>query len=141
MRNAMRRKASTLFRAIVLLAVFAPAAHAMERHYLTIYAGKAPRTATLRDGYLQLVRTRIEENRRYPLVARKHGQEGKVLVRFVVAADGGLKEVQLGESCGNWSLDDAALAAVRAAAPFPAPPDEVFPDSAAMQIVIVFALR
>ena len=137
----MRRKASTLIRSIALLAVFASAIHAGELHYLTIYAGKAPQTATLRDKYLQLVRTRIEENRRYPLVARKLGLEGQVLVRFVIAPDGGLKEVKLGESCGNWSLDEAALAAVRAAEPFPAPPDEVFPGPAAMQIVIAFSLR
>lgn len=137
----MRQKASTLIRSIALLAVFASAVHAGELHYLTIYAGKAPQTATLRERYLQLVRTRIEENRRYPLVARKQGQEGQVLVRFVIAPDGGLKEVKLGESCGNWSLDEAALAAVRAAEPFPAPPNEVFPGPAAMQIVIAFSLR
>jgi len=108
---------------------------------LTIYARNASQADTLRDQYLQQVRARIEKNQRYPLAARKLGQEGRVLVRFVAAADGGLEEMELGESCGIRSLDEAALAAVRAAAPFPATPKEVFPDSAAMQIAVAFALR
>lgn len=141
MRNTICRQAGTLVWGIALLAVFTSAAHAMERHYLTLYAGKAPQATTLRDTYLQQVRTRIEEGRRYPLTARKLGQEGRVLVRFVIATDGGLEELELGESCGTRSLDEAALAALRAAAPFPAPPEEFFPDAAAMQIVIAFALR
>lgn len=140
MPNAISRKAASLSIAL-LLSMFPQTSPAVELYYLTIYAGKASQATTLRDRYLQLVRTRIEESRRYPLAARKLGQEGRVLVRFVVAADGGLQEVELRESCGTRSLDEAALAAVRAAAPFPAPPEEVFPDSAAMQIVIAFALR
>jgi len=113
----------------------------MERYYLTIYARNASQADTLRDRYLQEIRARIEKNQRYPLAARKLGQEGRVLVRFVAATDGGLEELELGESSGVRSLDEAALAAVRGAAPFPAPPEEVFPDSAAMQIAIAFALR
>lgn len=141
MRNAMHRKASPLVRVMVLLTAFASAPQAMELHYLTIYAGKAPQAAILRDNYLQMVRARIEKNRQYPLVARKQGQEGQVLVRFVIADDGGLEEVKLKKSCGDRALDEAALAAVRSAAPFPAPPDEVFPGSATMRITIVFSLR
>ena len=141
MQNAIRRKTDALMRVMTLLAVFASAAQAMELHYLTLYARRAPHTAALRDKYLQLVRSRIEENRHYPMIARKLGQEGQVPVRFIIAADGSLKELKLEKSCGNRALDEAALAAVRAAAPFPAPPDEVFPDMAAMQIVMVFALR
>ena len=141
MRNAIRLKTDALMRIMTLLAVFASAAQAVELHYLTLYARRAPHTAALRDKYLQLVRSRIEENRHYPLIAWKLGQEGKVPVRFIVAADGSLKEVELEKSCGNRSLDEAARAAVRAAAPFPSPPDEVFPDTTTMRIVIVFALR
>lgn len=140
MPNAISRKAASLSIAL-LLSVFPRTSPAVERYYLTIYASKASQATTMRDKYLQLVRTRIEESRRYPLLARKLGQEGRVLLRFVVTADGGLQEVELGESCGTRSLDEAALAAVRAAAPFPAPPEEFFPGSAAMQIVIAFALH
>lgn len=140
MRNALCLKVAALAWIIALLAVAAPGTHAMERYYLTIYARNASQTDTPLDRYLQQIRARIEKNQRYPLAARKLGLEARVLVRFVIATDGGLEELELGESRGIRLLDEAALAAVRAAAPFPAPPEEFFPGAAAMQIVIAFAL-
>ncbi|CAK0744820.1 periplasmic protein TonB [uncultured Gammaproteobacteria bacterium] len=51
------------------------------------------------------------------------GLHGTVSLRFVLAADGGLFNVEITASSGDEALDRAALTAMRAAAPFPPPPD------------------
>lgn len=48
----------------------------------------------------------------YPRVAKRAGQEGRVLLRVFVEADGKATEVKLEESSGVESLDSSAIAAV-----------------------------
>ena len=50
---------------------------------------------------------------------RAGGQPGEVLVRFTVLASGQLAGVSVARSSGNGAVDEAGLAAVRRAAPFP----------------------
>ncbi len=49
----------------------------------------------------------------YPAAARRLGEQGVVLVRVLVGADGRAERVELASSSGSSRLDDAALAAVR----------------------------
>lgn len=49
----------------------------------------------------------------YPVLARRLGYEGRVIVRVRVSPEGAAEEVALGESSGYASLDRAALEAVR----------------------------
>lgn len=49
----------------------------------------------------------------YPAEARRLGQEGRVLLRVLVAADGHAQDVSIDQGCGFPLLDDAAAAAVR----------------------------
>jgi protein TonB len=49
----------------------------------------------------------------YPLVARRRGEEGKVLLRVNLSQSGAVKDVTLEESSGFELLDKAALKAVR----------------------------
>lgn len=48
----------------------------------------------------------------YPLMARRNGDEGKVVLRVQVTAEGRAAEVQLHSSSGSSALDKAARAAV-----------------------------
>lgn len=50
---------------------------------------------------------------RYPPAARRNGDEGTVLLRVLVAADGAAVKVELDRSSGSALLDNAALEAVR----------------------------
>jgi len=50
------------------------------------------------------------------------GTEGRVVVGFGIAANGALASVQVVRSSGNATLDAAAIAYVKRAAPFPPPP-------------------
>lgn len=50
---------------------------------------------------------------------------GIVTLRFLLSRDGGLVEAGIAQSSGREDLDQLALDALRAAAPFPAPPPEM----------------
>ena len=71
------------------------------------------------DAILAEIRARIERAKRYPLLARKSGIEGRSLVRFQIAEDGSPDGVSLKSSSGSRILDDEALATIRRAAPYP----------------------
>lgn len=50
---------------------------------------------------------------KYPAIAKRQGQQGRVLMRVLVTAEGAAKDVQLLSGSGFETLDDAALKAVR----------------------------
>ena len=68
---------------------------------------------------LEIIRQQIQHALVYPDLARHHGQEGDVRVRFQIAADGSAQHVETTRSSGRWLLDRAAERAVRDAAPLP----------------------
>lgn len=70
-----------------------------------------------RDDYLRMVWSRIMRHRpaRVPFA-------GLTRLRFTLATDGTLVDVEVAETSGSGVLDRAALDAVRQAAPFPPPP-------------------
>lgn len=49
----------------------------------------------------------------YPLISRRLGEEGRVLLRVWVGADGAAAEVAVRTSSGSSRLDEAAMSAVR----------------------------
>jgi protein TonB len=70
----------------------------------------APSGAGVTSGTAQLVRHVAPV---YPAPARERGQEGRVVVRLVVGADGVPAEIRIADSSGVAALDAAALEAVR----------------------------
>ena len=67
------------------------------------------------------ISTRLASSKRFPPQAR--GQQGTVKVGFVVDRAGRLVSSWLVENSGVTALDEAALAIVERAQPFPPPPD------------------
>jgi protein TonB len=57
----------------------------------------------------------------------KAGERGSTTVIFVINENGALRFVRVGQSSGNQRLDQLALATVRNAAPYPAPPGGATP--------------
>ena len=57
----------------------------------------------------------LASHKRYPSAARQRGEEGEVLVRFVVESDGRVIEVTVAKSSGHAELDAAALAMLQGA--------------------------
>ena len=71
------------------------------------------------------IRERIESKKTYPLMARRRGWEGDVLVEIVLGGAGELEGLRLLRQSGFPLLDRATLTAVRAAVPFPPVPGRV----------------
>lgn len=82
--------------------------------------------ARVAEGYRQAnygaIHAAILANLRYPVLARRQGWQGKVEVAFAIDRHGRVDQLRILVSSGYNILDQQALAAVRKAAPFPAPP-------------------
>ena len=61
----------------------------------------------------------IDRSKSYPRLAREHGIEGVVRLRFKLGASGSVDKIELIESSGYEILDDASIRAVYRAAPLP----------------------
>jgi len=59
--------------------------------------------------YQQLIKQKIEENKRYPLLAKNKGIEGKVWVKFEILKDGKVKDIKIVKSSHHQILDKAAI--------------------------------
>jgi len=75
--------------------------------------------------YLGFIQDKISATFAYPQEARLKGWEGIVKVRFTIAQDGRIKEIDVAESSGYPLLDAAAILAIKDASPYPFPPDFV----------------
>jgi protein TonB len=64
----------------------------------------------------------LERRKRYPSAARARQEEGTVVVRFSIDANGNVLSARLARSSGSAELDEATLALLRRASPVPAPP-------------------
>ncbi|MDX1250712.1 MAG: energy transducer TonB [Gammaproteobacteria bacterium] len=76
-------------------------------------ANSSPDTGLLKD----LLWRRVDTLKKYPVLARRNGWEGQVLLKVVLGGDGRLIRVEVQESSGHEALDQSALETVRAATP------------------------
>ncbi|MFA6449789.1 MAG: TonB family protein [bacterium] len=95
----------------------------------------------VRMAYARAVRERIESLKEYPQGARRRGQEGVASVQFTLNRNGSVSGVSIAKTSGYDSLDNAALDAVRKAAPFQPIPKELDRDEFALRVSIVFKLN
>jgi protein TonB len=65
------------------------------------------------------LRAAVDGQTRYPPLARRRRVAGTTVVSFTLAPNGTLQDARVAASSGTALLDDAALAAVRDAAPYP----------------------
>lgn len=68
--------------------------------------------------YFKTLKAKIQHEWEYPDAAARGGLTGILFVRFVILKDGTLEEVTLTKSSGYPMLDNAAISAIRLAAPF-----------------------
>lgn len=90
----------------------------LEEHQV-VASAVAPKTAPKADykWLAESLHRRIIELRHYPSRARLNGWEGKVVLKVSIRKDGELKDVEVVQSSGHESLDQAAMEAVRRACP------------------------
>ena len=90
--------------------------------------------------YLEMVRLKIEKNKKYPEIARAIQIEGSVIVRFAITLQRDVLNIEIIKSSGQKSLDKAALKAIHTAAPFPVPPRHLFKGNILLELTIAFEL-
>ncbi|MCY1017422.1 TonB family protein [Pyxidicoccus sp. MSG2] len=81
--------------------------------------------ATWREQYFETMFRDRFENVRYPHQAAMAGIQGRLVVRISVGARGQILDLGVLGYCPHYVLCDAAMKAVRDAAPFPPPPPEL----------------
>lgn len=72
--------------------------------------------------YFSKLKDRIQMVWRYPEAAKVTGLQGRLVLKFVLNRDGSLRDLKVVKSSGVEILDDAAIKAIRRAAPFYAIP-------------------
>jgi protein TonB len=76
----------------------------------------------------QLILSRWE----YPELALRYGLEGRLSVEFTIGSNGQLERLRVVRSSGSNILDEEALRAIQAAAPFPPIPRWIQPNPLAI---------
>jgi periplasmic protein TonB len=70
---------------------------------------------------VEALRSKVQELKRYPAIARMNNGEGRVVLRAVIKDNGEVAELEVAESSGHAALDAAALEAMRRASPLKLP--------------------
>jgi len=86
--------------------------------------GKESARAKYLNENFSYIREKILRNINYPDAARRMGWQGKVLLSFIITADGSVREFKIIKSSGFAMLDKSAVETVKDTAPFPQPPVE-----------------
>ena len=101
-----------------------------------------PSDPTILKDFLRTIGRKIEKSKRYPRWARDARIEGRVVVRFSISHNGQLSEhPQLVTSSGAEILDNAAIAAIKSAAPFPALPASLSREILQVELPMSFRLN
>ena len=75
-------------------------------------------------GYMRMLKERIESIWKYPKEAARRGISGDLYMKFTINKNGSLRDIELLRTSGHSELDDAAIKAIKRAAPFwPLPED------------------
>jgi len=90
--------------------------------------------------FFDFVKKRIESKKKYPMSAINAGIEGRSGVKMILLKNGQLEKVEIIDSSGNDTLDNAALKSIRDAVPFPMIPEGIGQDKIEMSIYIVFKI-
>ena len=78
--------------------------------------------------YVGKIKQSIETEWQYPEMALRYGLQGKLALEFTISGDGQLQGLRLIRSSGSSLLDNEAMRAIKAAAPFPPIPPWIKPN-------------
>ena len=90
--------------------------------------------------FLRQVRDRIKEVQRFPTNVRNLDEGSSTTIRFTLLRNGTIMNPTVSTSSGSRVLDNAALAAVQNAEPFPPFPDGQSGSSIRLELPIIFEL-
>ena len=90
--------------------------------------------------FLRKVRDRIRDEQRLPPNVRSLEDGSTTTIRFTLLRDGTIRDPKVSNSSGSRVLDNAALAAVQNAEPYPPFPDGQSGNSIRLELPVVFEL-
>lgn len=96
------------------------------------------REANIRDLYKAELRTKIDSNKNYPMMSRRLGQTGTVVVAFTMLKDGSITNVRIEDPAPFAPLNTSALEAVNKIRKFKPIPTELNQERMDLQIPIKF---
>ncbi|MEW6087918.1 MAG: energy transducer TonB [bacterium] len=100
----------------------------------------APTVQNVIHNYQGIIKQKIENSKTYPVMAQRHGIEGKIFVYFTISSNGLTDDIKIVSSSGSEILDKEAIAAVKRASPFPPIPKELNCSCLNIKVAIVFSL-
>lgn len=92
------------------------------------------------NAFLKAVRDRIKQAQRFPPRVRDLEDDTITTVQFTLFKDGTIRNPAVTDSSGSKALDNAALAAVQNAVPYPPFPEEQEGNSLRLELPIIFEL-
>ncbi len=90
--------------------------------------------------YNRWLKIKIESMLKYPELAAVSGYQGTLFIKFDIMKDGSLGGLEVLKSSGFKILDDEALRAIRASAPFQPLPDDWRMDRYSIRAAVIFYL-
>lgn len=93
-----------------------------------------------KDAYGRLLGSAIAKHKSYPKIAQRRGWQGTALLDLKIDSDGNVLSANVRESSGHDALDKRALAMVKKASPFPAPPKALQGRSFNITVPVSFKL-
>jgi protein TonB len=97
-------------------------------------------TAEIASWHRRIV-AQIERHKTYPEAARSRREKGVVQIAFSIDRQGRVTAHHVAQASGYAQLDEAAMATVARAQPFPPPPDAMPGDSFNFTVPIQFSIR
>jgi protein TonB len=91
--------------------------------------------------YNRWLKVKVESVLAYPELAALSGYQGTLYILFDIMKDGSLGRLEVLKSSGYKILDDEALRAIRAAAPFQSLPDDWREDRYTIRAAVLFYLN
>jgi periplasmic protein TonB len=88
-------------------------------------AAKVIDRGALTRGYVGRIGKILRKGKKYPRAAQRAREEGKVIVEVVIDGRGRIIKARVARSSGSRTLDEAAVAHVKALRTLPAPPSEL----------------
>jgi protein TonB len=91
--------------------------------------------------YNRWLKIKVESVLSYPELAAMSGYQGTLYIKFDIMKDGSLGNLELLKSSGYKILDDEALRAIRASAPFQPLPDDWHMERYSIRAAVLFYLN
>lgn len=117
-----------------------PIAKPIQAAYTPAAGGKPAAMTSMNPDYLTELFRKLARHKVYPSELKKNKIEGRVVVKFTLAADGKVISSSIQQSSGNDSLDDAALQVLNKASPLPAIPSYMNRSEMTLAVPVEYSL-